>query len=185
MTPKALADKKWNARQLRLIQLWEDHMRFEFETKDAAATLETMGEEPYVNHIPTATGGHGRNLLLNFYGHIFIPQMPDDTQTELIWRTVDEDTLVDEFIFKFTHDRQVDFLLPGVKPTGKYVEVPTVVSVYFDGDKIVREHIYWDQASVLVQIGLLNPDGLPVLGREGAEKFRDPTRPSNRLIPKT
>ncbi|MCB0386284.1 MAG: hypothetical protein KDD43_12900, partial [Bdellovibrionales bacterium] len=91
--------------------------------------------------------------------------MPEDTQIELIWRTVDEDTLVDEFIFKLTHDREMDFLLPGLAPTGKYVEVPMVASVYFAGEKVVREHIYWDQASVLVQLGLLNPAGLPVAGR--------------------
>lgn len=182
MSVKPLSKKSWNARQQRLIELWEAHLKPEFETKDAAATIETMGEEPYVNHVPTLTGGHGKEELFHFYATYFIPQMPEDTQIEMIWRTVDEDTLVDEFIFKFTHDRQMDFLLPGVPPTGKYVEVPTVASVYFDGEKIVREHIYWDQASVLVQLGLLKPAGLPVTGRESTEKFRDPKRPSNRLI---
>lgn len=182
MDAKFLSQKKWNARQQRLIELWEAHLRPEFETKDAAATLETMGEVPYVNHVPTLTGGYGRKELYRFYANHFIPQMPEDTQIEFIWRTVDEDTLVDEFIFTFTHDREMDFLLPGVAPTGKYVEVPMVASVYFDGDKVVREHIYWDQASVLVQLGLLKLEGLPVAGRESAEKLRDPSRLSNRLI---
>ena len=122
-------------------------------------------------------GGH-------FYHRYFIPQMPEDTQIEMIWRTVDEDTIVDEFIFKFTHDRLMEFFLPGIAPTGKRVEVPMVASVHFEGEKIVREHIYWDQASVLVQLGLLDRTGLPVVGQESAEKLRDPSLPSNQLIPK-
>lgn len=184
MTIKPLSEKSWNSRQRRLIDIWEKHVELEFNTRDASATLGTMGEDPYVNHVPTATGGHGSKEVLNFYGTHFISAMPEDTQIELIWRSVDEDTLVDELIFKFTHDRQMDFFLPGVQPTGKYVEVPLVAIICFEGDKIIREHIYWDQASVLVQIGLMKSEGLPILGKESADKLRDPTLPFNRLMNK-
>jgi carboxymethylenebutenolidase len=92
--------------------------------------------------------------------------------------------VVDELLFCFTHDCEIDFLLPGVPPTGKYVEVPTVAIVCFRGDKLYHEHIYWDQASVLVQIGLLDPKKYPVAGIETAKKALDEKQPSNTLMKK-
>lgn len=163
--------------------LWEEHCRLEFELRDADATIQTMVEQPYVNHIPTLTGGVGREPLRAFYRDHFISKLPPDTKIIPVSRTVSEDRLVDEMIFCFTHTCEVDFLLPGVKPTGRYVEIPTVAIVSFEGDKIANEHIYWDQASVLVQIGLLDPKGLPVAGVETAKKVMDKTIPSNELIP--
>lgn len=165
-----------------LAALWEEHCAAEFERKDVPATLNTMIDEPYVNHIPTMTGGLGKEALSRFYQKHFVSVLPADTKVELVSRTVSANRLVDEIIFCFTHDRVVDFLLPGVQPTGKYVEAPTVVVVTFDGGKIANEHIYWDQASVLVQIGLLDPKGLPVAGIEVAKKVRDRSRPSNMLL---
>ena len=162
--------------------LWEAHCEAEFERRDVPATMRTMVAQPYVNHIPTMTGGVGQEALARFYGTHFVPKLPKDTRTILVSRTVGENRLVDEMLFCFTHDVMVDFLLPGVPPTGKYVEVPTVAIVTFEGDKIANEHIYWDQASVLVQIGLLNPDGLPVTGIEQARKLMDKTIPSNQLL---
>lgn len=76
-------------------------------------------------------------------------------------------------------------MLPGVAPTGKPVEIPMIAVVQFQGDKLVHEHIYWDQASVLVQIGLLEAGGLPVAGAEQARKVLDKTLPSNRLMRRT
>ena len=108
--------------------------------------------------------------------------MPSDAALVPISRTVGEDRLVDEFVFKFTHTIRMDWMLPGVEPTGKQVEVPFVVIVQFDGDKLAHEHIYWDQASVLVQLGLLDPAYLPVAGREQARKALDASLPSNGLI---
>jgi carboxymethylenebutenolidase len=99
-----------------------------------------------------------------------------------ISRTVGEDRLVDEFIFKFTHDMEMDWMLPGIPPTHKRVEVPFVVIVQFEGDKLAHEHIYWDQATVLAQLGLLEPSGLPVAGINQAAKVVDPQLPSNELI---
>ena len=140
-----------------LPSLWEEHLRHEFETKNTEETLLTMVEDAYVNHVPVMTGGHGKSQLRQFYSTHFIPQMPDDTQIIPISRTVGQDRLVEEFVFKFTHDIQMDWMLPGIPPTGKPVESPFVVVVQFHGDKLVHEHIYWDQASGLVQLGRSRP----------------------------
>jgi len=162
--------------------LWEKHTLYEFGTRDVAATMRTMVAEPYVNHIPVMTGGVGGDELARFYAHHFIPKCPADFKLTPISRTVGADRLVDEMLVSFTHDVEIDWMLPGVPPTGKHVEVPTVAIVNFRGDKLYHEHIYWDQASVLVQIGLLNPRGLPVAGVETAKKLVDETRPSNTLM---
>jgi carboxymethylenebutenolidase len=162
--------------------LWEKHTLYEFSTRNVAATMRTMVAEPYVNHIPVMTGGVGGDELARFYAHHFIPKCPADFKLTPISRTIGVDRLVDEMLVSFTHDVEIDWMLPGVPPTGKYVEVPTVAIVNFRGDKLCHEHIYWDQASVLVQIGLLDPAGLPVAGSETARKLVDETRPSNTLM---
>jgi len=165
-----------------LAALWEKHCDLEFVTRSADETMKTMVAEPYVNHIPTMTGGVGQKELHRFYQHHFIPTLPKDTKLVPISRTVGADRVVDELLFCFTHDTEIDWLLPGVKPTGKYVEAPTLAVVTFRGDKIWHEHIYWDQASVLVQIGLLKPGKLPIAGRATAKKVVDETLPSNTLM---
>lgn len=165
-----------------LAALWEQHTMYEFDLRDVAATMRTMVAEPYVNHIPVMTGGVGARDLAHFYAHHFIPKCPADTCLVPISRTIGADRLVDEMLFCFTHDREIDWMLPGVPPTGRYVEVPLVAIVAFRGDKLYHEHIYWDQASVLVQIGLLQPVGLPVAGIDTAKKLADETRPSNTLM---
>ena len=162
--------------------LWEAHTTYEFGTRDVDATMATMVAEPYVNHIPVMTGGVGARELARFYANHFIPKLPADTRLVPISRTVGADSVVDEMLLCFTHDTEIDFMLPGVPPTGRYVEAPTVAIVKFRGDKLCHEHIYWDQASVLVQIGLLDPAGLPVAGAETARKLVDETRPSNALM---
>ncbi len=165
-----------------LVALWEEHCRHEFETRDLDATMATMVEEPYVNHVPTMTGGVGHDALRRFYRDHFIGRNPPDTELVPVSRTVGTDSLVDEMIFRFTHMSEVDWMLPGVPPTGRRVEVPLVAIVQFRGGKLVHEHIYWDQASVLVQVGLLDPAGLPVAGIETARKVLDKTLPSNALM---
>ena len=175
-------DHSFTAEERRLIELWERHMSCEFAERDAAATVATMSHENYVNHVPIMTGGRGLEELLEFYGRHFIPKMPADTQITPVCRTVGQGRVVDEMIFKFTHDTEMDWMLPGVPPTGRRVEVPLLVVVQLGGDKIVCERIYWDQASVLVQLGLLDPSGLPVAGVETARKVLDPALPSNELI---
>ncbi len=166
-----------------LSDLWEEHIRHEFDTRDVPATMATMVAEPYVNHIPTMTGGVGSRELSRFYQYHFVHNNPKDMELTPISRTVGASQIVDEFIMSFTHDSEIDWLLPGVAPTGKRVEIPMLGVVKFRGPKLYHEHIYWDQASVLVQIGLLDPTGLPVAGRETAQKLLDESLPSNTLMP--
>jgi carboxymethylenebutenolidase len=168
--------------QETLRQLWEEHVQYEFSTRSTEDTLATMVDDAYVNHIPVLTGGVGRNELREFYSKRFIPQMPPDTEMTPVSRTIGEDQLVDEMVFKFTHSIRMDWMLPGIPPTGKRVEVPLVAIVRFRDGKLAHEHIYWDQASVLVQIGLLDPSKLPVAGVESTRKVLDPTLPANALM---
>jgi carboxymethylenebutenolidase len=165
-----------------LVELWEEHCRCEFEQRDANATMATMVPQPYVNHIPTMTGGVGYEQLMRFYAHHFIPVNPPDFRLSPVSRTVGVDSIVDEFIAHFTHTTVMDWLLPGVPPTGRSVEIAMVAVVKFEGDKLAHEHIYWDQASVLVQVGLLDRGGLPVAGAEAAHKVLDKSLPSNTLM---
>lgn len=165
-----------------LATLWEAHCRYEFETRDVDATMATMVARPYVNHIPTMTGGVGHDQLKRFYKYHFIGGNPPDTELRPISRTIGADQIVDELVFCFTHTSEIDWLLPGIAPTGKRVEIPLVAIVRFEGDKVAHEHIYWDQASVLVQVGLLDPEGLPVAGIETARKVVDNSQPSNTLM---
>lgn len=141
-----------------LPSLWEEHLRHEFETKNTEETLLTMVEDAYVNHVPVMTGGHGKSHLRQFYSTHFIPQMPDDTQIIPISRTVGEDRLVEEFIFKFTHDIQMDWMLPGIPPTGKTVESPFVVVVQFHAEIVPRATNWLSSPTiVVVVVGILNP----------------------------
>jgi carboxymethylenebutenolidase len=175
-------NKSLTTAQQRLSDLWEEHVQHEFSTRHTKKTLATMVEDAYVNHIPVLTGGSGRDELREFYSKRFIPQMPPDTEMTPVSRTIGEDQLVDEMIFKFTHTIPMDWMLPGVAPTGKRVEIPLVAIVQFKEGKLAHEHIYWDQASVLVQIGLLDPAKLPVAGVETARKVLDPSLPANELM---
>jgi len=165
-----------------LNELWEEHLRGEFTTHDTDATIDTMMPDAYVNHIPVLTGGLGREQLRQFYSRHFIPKMPPDTEIVPLSRTIGSNCLVDEMIFRFTHSLEMDWMLPGIPPTGRRVECGLVVIVHFRDGKLSSEHIYWDQASVLVQLGLLDPSSLPVVGVESARKLADSSLPSNRLI---
>jgi len=168
--------------QETLRHLWEEHVRYEFATHNTEDTLATMVEDAYVNHVPVLTGGVGRNELREFYSKRFIPQLPPDTEMIPVSRTISEDQLVDEMVIKFTHTIRMDWMLPGVAPTGKRVEVPLVAIIRFRDGKLAHEHIYWDQASVLVQLGLIDSSKLPVAGVETARKVLDPTLAANVLM---
>ena len=168
--------------EIDLVALWEDHTRFEFEVRDVDATMATMVTDPYVNHVPTLAGGVGHDELRRFYKYHFIGGNPADTTLAPISRTVGEDQIVDEMLFSFTHTSVIDWMLPGIAPTGQRVEVALVAIVRFRDGKVAHEHIYWDQASVLVQIGLLDPALLPVVGVESARKVIDKSLPSNGLM---
>ena len=155
----------------KLGKIFDKHIEYEFEKKDVDATMTTMTDEPYVHHVPTLTGGFGYDELFLFYKNKFIGKMSKDIKIEPLSRTVGEDQVVDEMIISFTHDREIEYMLPGVAPTGKFVEIPQVVIMKFDGSKIAHEHIYWDQASVLVQIGLIEEKNFPVTGIQQASRL--------------
>lgn len=182
--------------------IWENHTRLEFSEKDADKTMATMVSQPYVNHVPTMTGGIGHDELRRFYANFFIPGNPPDMRIRLLSRTVGADRVVDEMFVSFTHTTDIPWMLPGVPPTDKKVEVVLVSVVCIRGGKLFHEHIHWDQATVLVQIGLLDPklvpktfktaeegrekevERLPVWGREAARKVLDEdSSKSNDLIP--
>jgi carboxymethylenebutenolidase len=151
--------------------VFDAHVENEFVAKNVDATMQTMTQNPYVHHVPSMVGGYGREDVTNFYTKHFIRRTPADMQVVPISRTVGKDQVVDELMLRFTHDCPVDFILPGVPPTGRKVTVATVVVMKFENGKIAHEHIYWDQASVLVQTGLLDPKQLPVSGVEQANKL--------------
>src|SRR5438094_4883618 len=167
------ANTKLTPAQEALRKLWEEHVQYEFSTRNTEETLATMVEDAYVNHIPVLTGGSGRDELREFYSKRFIPQMPRDTEMTSVSRTIGEDQIVDEMIFNFTHTIAMDWMLPGIPPTGKRVEVPLVAIIRFREGKLAHEHIYWDQASVLVQSGLIDPSNLPGAGVERAREVVD------------
>jgi carboxymethylenebutenolidase len=146
--------------------LFDAHVRYEFEDHDAAAAVSTMLEDAYVYHVPTMRGGRGSEDVHAFYRDEFVSRLPGDTTLESTSRTVGSDQVVDELVMSFTHDIEIPWMLPGVAPTGRRVVIPLVAVVKFEGDKVAHEHIYWDQASVLLQVGLLERAGLPVTGAE-------------------
>jgi carboxymethylenebutenolidase len=160
--------------------LWGKHLEGEFVTCDADATVQTMIPRAYVNHVPTMIGGHGASELHRYYKYHFIPQNQGSTLIP-VSRTIGGDRLVDEFVACFTHDKENDTLLPGIKPTGKYIRLPMVAIVQFRGDKLCTEHLYWDQASLLAQVGLLDSETLPVTGAEAADRVLDEELPLNTL----
>jgi carboxymethylenebutenolidase len=163
--------------QAEMIAKWDEHISFEFSSRDVSSTIETMVEDAYVNHVPVMTGGYGHDALRRFYAEDFIPLMPADTSIQLVSRTLGKDQLVDEMIFSFTHTEEMPWMLPGVRPTHRHVDIPLVVVVGFREGKLAHERIYWDQASVLRQIGLLTDASLPVFGAETAKKLLDPSMP--------
>jgi carboxymethylenebutenolidase len=162
--------------------VFDDHVRAEFVDRDLGATMETMVDDPYVNHVPVMTGGVGRDEVARFYGDHFIGHWPEDVEVIPVSRTSGTNQVVDELVLRFTHDIEMPALLPGVAPTGRRVELAFAVVVGFRDGKITHEHIYWDQASLLTQVGLLDPETLPVTGAEHARKVLDPSLPANALI---
>jgi carboxymethylenebutenolidase len=174
--------KTLDGSESHLSKLWDEHVQYEFVTRNTEDTLKTMVEDAYVNHIPVLTGGVGQDELREFYSQRFIPQMPPDTAMTPVSRTIGIYRLVDEMVFEFTHTIKMDWMLPGIAPTGKHVKVPLVVIAHFRDGKLAHEHIYWDQASVLAQLGLLDTTRLPVAGVESAEKVLDPSLPANQLM---
>jgi carboxymethylenebutenolidase len=162
--------------------LFDDHVALEFQAKDADATMSTMVDDPTVIHVPVLTGGRSTDQLYAFYRDSFIPAWPDDTEVEQVSRTVGAERVVDELIIRFTHTVEMPFWLPGIAPTGRKVEIPLVVVMGFAEDKVASEHIYWDQASLLAQIGLLDSTRFPITGAIQAQALVDSETTLNELI---
>jgi carboxymethylenebutenolidase len=154
-----------------LDEFFDAHIAAEFGARDVDATMATMAPEPYVHCIPILTGGVGGQEVRRFYSEHFVNQIPKDAEVTPISRTIGKDQVVDELIVSFTHDTQWDFALPGIPPTGRRVELPSVVVMKIENGKVAHEHVWWDQASLLVQVGLLDPAKLPVTGVEQARKL--------------
>ena len=167
--------------QHAMVDLFQKHVDAEL-AGDLATTMATMTDDPHLNHVASMAGGVGRDGVHAFYrDHLVGRFFPPDVKMTNVSRTVGHDQVVEELVLSFTHTTPIDWLLPGVPPTGKPVELAVVVIVGFKDGKISHEHIYWDQASVLVQIGLLDPTGLPVSGAESARKVLNPKLPPRRM----
>ncbi|MEU8828072.1 ester cyclase [Streptomyces sp. NPDC048636] len=145
------------AHHAELERVWDLHTSSEFETRDVDATMSTMTDAPEVLHVPTAMGARGREAVRDFYSRWFIGHVPADFAIAPLTRTTGEDRIVDEMFVSFTHDSDVPWILPGIAPSGRPVGIAAVAVVSFDGTRISGERIYWDQASVLAQTGLLDP----------------------------
>lgn len=165
----------------QLIDVWDAHTAAEFEHKDADAAIATMTDHPVLIHVPVNTGATGKEALRKFYAEIFIPQAPPDISLQLLTRSVGQNRIIDEFILHFTHTLRMDWFAPGIEPTGRQLAVPHVGIVAFEDGKISSEHIYWDQATVLMQLGLLD-EALPVLSQTQCDRLVDNNAPVNQLI---
>lgn len=165
-----------------ITNLWEKHLESEFAMKSPEEALATMTDDPRVTIVPTLIGGRGRDEIGHFYGHHFLNQLPPDLEVVPVSRTIGEGRLVDELVLRFTHTIQMDWVLPGIAPTGKRIELAMVVVVYVQDGKIAAENLYWDNATILRQAGLLPDPSLPVLGAESARQVLDPSAPHNELL---
>jgi carboxymethylenebutenolidase len=158
-------------------EIFNRHMEAEL-AGDLDGTIATMTETPHLVNIPTMVGGQGRDGVRQFYAKRLIGQFfPPDVKFESVSRTETADRLVDEMIISFTHTIEMDHILPGVQPTGRFAEVAFVVIVGVENGKVSYEHIHWDQANLLVQLGLIDPKGLPLTGAGAVAKLRDASVP--------
>ncbi len=167
---------KLSPAQRRLLEVWQQHTYAEFALKDVSLALATMTEDPYVLCVPVGKGGYGREGVRRFYADEFLPNNPPDIQMRTVALTVADDTLVEESVISFTHSVPMEWILPGVPPTGRPVEFGFVGIIGFRDGKIHSERLYWDQATILLQLGLLDAS-LPALrGAEAARLLLDPSK---------
>ena len=173
--------KDSNKKSSALTDLWDLHLQSEFAAKSTEEALATMTATPRVNVVPLMVGALNAEDLKNFYSNRFLNQLPPDIETVPVSRTVGQDRVVDEMVLRFTHSIRMDWILPGVPPTNRRIEVPMVVIVQFDKGKIAHEHLYWDMGSIMLQAGLIEAS-LPVRGADSARQVLNPSLPMNELI---
>ncbi|MGH9091715.1 MAG: nuclear transport factor 2 family protein [Acidimicrobiales bacterium] len=164
--------------------VWDRHTMSEFVTADVDATMATMTDNPSVLHVPTSIGARGRSAVREFYQDYFIGHQASDMSLQLLTRTVTAQCLVDEIVISLTHDAVIPWLLPGVAPTGQRVRVPIVTVIGMQEGLVHTEHIYWDQASVLAQVGILDSTELPITKGDQADPLAPDAPPTsfNRLL---
>ena len=168
-------------KQQAMVGAFQSHVEAEV-AGDLETTLSTMTDAPHLHNVPTMMGGYGKEGVRRFYHDHLIGQFfPPDLEQKRISLTVGEEQVVEELVISFTHTQKRDHFLPGVAPTDRKVEVAVVAIVGVVDGKISHEHVYWDQASVLLQLGLLNPGLLPVVGSESARRVINPLRPPRSL----
>lgn len=165
-----------------LNSLWEEHLESEFAHKSPEAALGTMTDDPRVTIVPILVGGKGRDEMHTFYSKHFLNQLPPDLEVVPISRTIGETRVIDELVLRFTHSLQMDWVLPGVAATGKRIEFAMCVVVHIENGKIATENLYWDNATILRQAGMLDEPSLPVVGAESARQMIDQSGPLNELI---
>jgi carboxymethylenebutenolidase len=153
-----------------MLSTWQLHLNAEFELKNAEAALATMTENPHVFLIPSGTGATGKEGVRDFYANHFLPYIPPDVELVTVSETSGQDRIVEEYVVRFTHTLNMDWLLPGVPPTGRKVEFVLVVIIQFEKGKMASEHLYWDQASLLSQLGTLDTR-VAAAGIESASKL--------------
>jgi carboxymethylenebutenolidase len=166
----------------QMVELLNRHVAAEL-SGDLDTTMATMTDSPHLHTVPTMMGGNGRDGVRTFYrDHLVGKFFPPDVTMTPVSSTVGDDQIVDELVISFTHTTEMDWMLPGLAPTGRRVEVGFVVVAGLKDGKISHEHVYWDQATVLVQLGLIDPAGLPVVGAESARRLLNPSLPPRQLV---
>ncbi|HET6334790.1 MAG TPA: nuclear transport factor 2 family protein [Polyangiales bacterium] len=180
-----LTAEPFTAAQQALLDVWLRHMSAEFAEHNVQAALDTMTEDAKVNHVPLVIGGVGKAAVGQFYAQYLLAQLPPDLESSLVSRTIGQDRIVEELVFRFTHSMIMEWILPGVQPTGKRIEIAVVGIIQFRAGKIAHERLYWDQASVLVQVGLVDERMLPVVGPQAARRLLDSDVPMNGLLRRT
>jgi carboxymethylenebutenolidase len=151
MTPNVLTSD-----QQTLLAAWQRHTYAEFVLKDADAALATMTENPYLLMIATGTACVGRAAVREYYADHFLPAIPPDLELASLSQTIGSDRLVEEMVLRFTHTMEMDWLLPTLRPTGRRAEFIIAAVICFEDGKVAHERIYWDQATLLSQMGVLD-----------------------------
>ena len=142
--------------QQTMLVTWQQHTHAEFMLNDADAALATMAENPYIFIVSSGTARVGRVAVREFYAEHFLPQIPPDLEIASLSQTFGNDRLVEEMVMRFTHSIEMDWILPGLRPTGRTAEFALAGIIQFEGGKVAHERLYWDQATLLSQIGVLN-----------------------------
>jgi len=142
--------------QQAMLAAWQQHTYAEFVLKDADAALATMTENPYVFMISSGTVRVGRAEVHEFYANHFLPKIPPDLEITSLSQTFGNDRIVEEMVMRFTHTIDMDWILPGVRPTGRRAEFVLAGIIQLQDGKVAHEHLYWDQATLLSQMGVLD-----------------------------